>query len=537
MVYSTHLYDLLKVPPDATLGAIARAYKQVARTCHPDKTNHNAELTEMFKDATRAYEILKDFKQREIYDAYGEAGLDGTAAQSENQSQNQAQSFTSQFSFPAGFQSAAFNAPCPASNLFSQLFNDMSSVFGGSAPFDPPFQPAFGPPSADHNKRHVQPAPPDNSKPVRGEDIHHTFKVTLADMYHGKVVKFQLPKVAKCTICDGVGCFNPRTCRVCAGSGRVMVTMVTPFSRFEEFSPCRLCHGTGTFSVPKDKCSACDNGYAVQKTIIKVNVMPGSKDGDKYILRGQSDEGKNTIPGDVIIHLEELPHSFLVRRFNDLYMEHDIDLKTALVGGSFTIHDFLGDDLKILVNTHGKQSLNDAVDSSIQKGEIIGTVSLGDPKTVKDLGMPINDLLANGEYEQNETAGAVPTMARGNLYIRFNVKIPSVEEFATEDLIKLAALLPGRSTETSSETLQVHHLLNLPASGSTDASNIKCPAREKRRQQEEGSSDYDYDNIDISSDEREEVEDEAFYMDEWAKEHGKKRKNNTGGAAPQRVPC
>lgn len=527
------------MPPDAPLEDIGRSYKKLALKYHPDKTNHNPELTEKFKDATRAYEILRDPRKRQVYDAYGEDGLDGTAAASQPPVQPTGQSSRN------GNQNGQFPFP-QANNLFAQFFSDMNCVFSAGTPFNNSFGSfEFNVNVGDNTRKQVVPAPPDPdaSRVTQGAAIHHTFKVTLSDMYYGKVVKFQLPRMTKCSTCNGAGCFNPRLCRICKGSGRVLVTMANQFSNFQEVSLCGPCHGRGTYYSRKDKCPNCENGYLVEKKIIKVNVLPGSKDGDKCILRGQADEGKNIIPGDVIIHLQALPHPFLVRRYNDLYMDHDIDLKTALLGGSVTIKDFVkpGEDLKILINAHGDEKLNDSVDPSIKQGEIVGTINQATPKIVKNLGMPINGSIEDGIYYQNSNMSK--TFTRGNLFIRFNVQIPKLEDFASEeDIATLFKILPSKSAEPASKSVQEFHLSNLlnevPLSRTSSHSS---PV--KRRTNDLPLNEYDYDNIDIdSNDEKEEVEDEAFYAGEWSKENPKKRKNNGGQAFDDnsgftKVPC
>jgi len=73
MVKETKFYDLLGVPPTASVDDIKRAYKKKALRLHPDKPTGNAEE---FKNLTHAYEILCDDDKRRIYDMSGEAGLE-----------------------------------------------------------------------------------------------------------------------------------------------------------------------------------------------------------------------------------------------------------------------------------------------------------------------------------------------------------------------------------------------------------------------------------------------------------------------------
>ena len=527
MVYDTRLYDILTVSTTATIEEITKSYKKLALKYHPDKTNHDPVLTEKFKDATHAYEILKDPRQRSVYDAYGESGLDGSIATQEPPSA------------PVPNVNVAAHGPFPfpsGNTLFSQIFNDVSSVFGASLPFGDdmanPFD--FATYNTEGMSKSVQPAPPDPAanRVHRGEDIHHTFDVSLADMYYGKVAKFLLPKITKCSTCKGVGCLQPRTCRVCKGSGRVVVTMVNQFSKFQEVGSCSPCNGTGVYCDRNSKCRRCDNGFLMEKKLLLVNIFPGSKDGDKIILKGQADEGRNIIPGDVVIHIHETPHPFLVRKFNDLYMEHDIDLRTALLGGSILVHDFLrlGNDLRIYVNSHGDSTLNDMEDPSIKQGQIVGSINSGSPKIVKGLGMPINNKIRNGVIYQNGTAAKfdLPRYKRGDLFIKFNVQIPLVGQFSTSDLEMLGRILPA--PEKINQPAQQHHLANLPYDdGNVPMADVDLDASDGKRKSDGSSDEFDYDQLEIDSDgANEEHEDDQFYAQKWSEPEQKKkrRKNN-----------
>lgn len=69
-------YEVLGVPKGADKGAIKKAYFKLAKEYHPDRNKDDEKAAEKFKEATEAYEILSDEKQRELYDNYGHAGVD-----------------------------------------------------------------------------------------------------------------------------------------------------------------------------------------------------------------------------------------------------------------------------------------------------------------------------------------------------------------------------------------------------------------------------------------------------------------------------
>eukprot|EP00957_Ditylum_brightwellii_P164723 12541679-Ditylum_brightwellii.AAC.1 len=69
-------YDVLGVPRGSDKGAIKKAYFQLAKKYHPDTNQGDTKAADKFKEATEAYEVLSDDKQRELYDNFGHAGVD-----------------------------------------------------------------------------------------------------------------------------------------------------------------------------------------------------------------------------------------------------------------------------------------------------------------------------------------------------------------------------------------------------------------------------------------------------------------------------
>lgn len=74
----TRYYAVLNVPPDAAREQIRAAYRRLSQTYHPDRhldgeARRNA--TEMFTRVKEAYDVLSHPMKREVYDAYGMAGV------------------------------------------------------------------------------------------------------------------------------------------------------------------------------------------------------------------------------------------------------------------------------------------------------------------------------------------------------------------------------------------------------------------------------------------------------------------------------
>ncbi len=65
-------YATLGVPKTATPEEIKRAYRKVARKCHPDLNPGDQDAEAKFKDLNEANEVLSDPEKREKYDEFGQ---------------------------------------------------------------------------------------------------------------------------------------------------------------------------------------------------------------------------------------------------------------------------------------------------------------------------------------------------------------------------------------------------------------------------------------------------------------------------------
>ena len=73
-------YEILGVDKSADEGTLKKAYRNLAMKYHPDRNPDNKEAADKFKEASQAYEVLKDKEKRSAYDNYGHAAFDGSAS-------------------------------------------------------------------------------------------------------------------------------------------------------------------------------------------------------------------------------------------------------------------------------------------------------------------------------------------------------------------------------------------------------------------------------------------------------------------------
>ncbi|KAG8904324.1 Type I HSP40 co-chaperone [Tulasnella sp. 403] len=269
-------------------------------------------------------------------------------------------------------------------DLFSQLFGGGGGFFGSGGPSR-------------------------QTGPRKGKDLVHRVHVSLEDLYKGKTTKLALTKHVICGKCNGKGGKDGsvKKCTTCAGRGvRVIMRQLGPMIQQIQ-QPCNDCDGTGEVINPKDRCKQCSGKKVVsEKKFLEVHIDKGMKGGQNITFPGESDQAPDTIPGDVVIVVDEKPHDRFRREGNDLWHETEIDLLTALGGGSFSILHL--DDRALIVN--------------LLPGEVIKHGAL---KVVRGQGMP--------SYRHHEP---------GDLYVRINVAFPQHIEPSVVPLLEKA--LPPR---------------------------------------------------------------------------------------------
>ena len=70
-------YEVLGLKKGASDSEIKKAYRKLAKECHPDLHPNDAAAEAQFKELSEAYDVLSDKAKREKYDQFGHAGVDG----------------------------------------------------------------------------------------------------------------------------------------------------------------------------------------------------------------------------------------------------------------------------------------------------------------------------------------------------------------------------------------------------------------------------------------------------------------------------
>jgi len=176
--------------------------------------------------------------------------------------------------------------------------------------------------------------------PKKARTITHVHKVSLEDIYKGKVSKLALQKSVICPKCNGIGGKEGavRKCPGCDGRGmKTMMRQMGPMiQRFQ--TVCPDCQGEGEIIRDRDRCKQCNGKKTiVERKVLHVHVDRGVKSGTKIEFRGEGDQLPGVEPGDVVFEIEQKPHPRFQRKDDDLFYHADIDLVTALAGGQVHI--------------------------------------------------------------------------------------------------------------------------------------------------------------------------------------------------------
>ncbi|HET9581470.1 MAG TPA: molecular chaperone DnaJ [Gemmatimonadota bacterium] len=284
-------YEVLGVARDADPDTIKRAYRGLAMSYHPDRNPDDPDAGELFKEASEAYEILRDPERRARYDRFGHAGVRSGAG-------------ATSFDFDLA----------DALRAFMRDFGGFEDLFGRGRG-------------------------PRTRGPLRGTDAQMRMRVTLEEVATGVEKTIRAHLLQPCARCGGSGSVGgaPVACSQCGGRGEVQRAQRSIFGQFVSIQPCPACHGEGT--VVSDPCPECrGEGRTRAERRIKVRIPPGVDTGNFLTLRGEGNAGpRGGPPGDLLVVIEVKPHERFIRQGDDVVLELSISFPQAALGAEIEV--------------------------------------------------------------------------------------------------------------------------------------------------------------------------------------------------------
>ena len=282
-------YEILGVPHNANEADIKKSYRQLALQHHPDRNPGNKEAEEKFKEASEAYEVLRDPEKRALYDRYGHEGLRKTG-----------------FSGFTGFE-----------DIFTSFGDIFEDFFGFST-----------------GQRRA-------SGPKKGADFRYDLTISFMDAALGKEMELEVERLESCGACKGAGIkpgTKKETCPACRGSGQTTHSQ----GFFTLRTTCSRCRGQGFF-IPHP-CPDCRGTGKVKKPRrIPIKIPAGVDMGSRLKIVGEGGEGdRGGRLGDlyVVIHVE--PHPFFERHGDDILCQIPISFTQAALGAELEVPSLNG---------------------------------------------------------------------------------------------------------------------------------------------------------------------------------------------------
>ena len=280
-------YAVLGVSREAGADDLKKAYRKLAMQYHPDRNPGDAAAEARFKEASEAYEILKDAEKRAAYDRFGHAAFEGGGAA------------------PGGFEFHAGGL----GDIFEQMFGDaLGGRRGGGG-----------------------------GRARAGGDIRTQVEIDLAEAFAGVKLPIEVPTRGACEHCSWTGSESKdRTgdkCPTCGGAGKVRAQQ----GFFLVERGCPTCGGAGR--VIRNPCTVCGGAGTVPKNrSLSVQIPAGVEDGTRIRLAGEGEAGpQGSPPGDLYVHVAIRPHELFQREGANIFCRVPIRLTQAAIGGEVEV--------------------------------------------------------------------------------------------------------------------------------------------------------------------------------------------------------
>lgn len=283
-------YEILSISKEAGETEIKRAYRNLAKQYHPDLNPGDKEAEEKFKEASEAYEVLKDPQKRATYDQFGHAGLKNQGYQ--------------------GFHNME--------DVFSSFGDIFESFFG------------FGGGQRQHR-----------SGPRQGADIEYAVEISLEEAFSGIQKEIEIDISLDCETCEGKGYepgHEPVTCTTCQGYGQVQQNR----GFISIATTCPSCKGRG--KIIEHPCKVCHGkGRETQPQQVEINIPAGVDTGMHLRVSGKGHHGSlGGPPGDLYVLVQVAEHEVFTRVENHIYSSAKVGIAQASIGSTMMMETLEG---------------------------------------------------------------------------------------------------------------------------------------------------------------------------------------------------
>ena len=296
-------YEVLEVDRKASEAEIKKAYRKLAVKYHPDRNTEDPQAAEKFREATEAYDVLKDPQKRAQYDRFGHA--------------TEHAGFGAEGFGPGGF-GGGFGGGMDLNEALRRFMQDfgMGDLFGGMGG------------GMEEGGRQA------------GRNLQVKLRLSLREAALGATKKIKVQKQVPCSSCQGSGArpgSRPQTCGTCRGAGRVRQVRQSLLGQMMTEGVCPACQGRG--QVIDDPCGNCRGTGTVRgEETLEIKVPAGVSSGNYMELRGKGDAGaQGASAGHLRVVMEVGENDLFVRHDDDVLLDVPVSPIDLMLGVKLTV--------------------------------------------------------------------------------------------------------------------------------------------------------------------------------------------------------
>ncbi len=293
-------YEVLGINRNADEKEIKKAYRKLAKKYHPDSNVGNPDAEQKFKEVTEAYDVLSDTEKKKLYDQFGHAAFDGSAAGG--------------YGSTGGYGSAGFGG-----------FGDGSRFSGTGGRSG-----SYTDPNGTYHEFHFE-----------GGDMGDIFGDLFGNMFHGQNGKASGKSSFKGSSFGGNGFEGFGGRQSSGGFGQSEFG----YGGFSEKGQ----DVTSEITVSFDEAAfGCDKVIRLQDgsgriQSLKVHIPAGIDNGKSIRLKGKGMPGSGGgSAGDLLLKVTVLEKPGFERKGIDVYTMVNIPFTTAVLGGEIPVQTLDG---------------------------------------------------------------------------------------------------------------------------------------------------------------------------------------------------
>ncbi|MGZ9413733.1 molecular chaperone DnaJ [Mycoplasma sp. AC157] len=203
--------------------------------------------------------------------------------------------------------------------------------------------------------------------PEDGSDYKIEYSISFLESILGTSIKRKFDKYSTCNNCHGSGANSTadiKKCSTCGGTGSVTKVIKTPFGAIQNSATCSDCSGKGK-RIQK-LCKLCSGkGIVKESKELTVSIPAGIKEGQSVVLNGYGGPGLNGGQnGDLYIEITVRDHIHYTRVGDDIHLTVPV-----------SVIDIISENLITIPTPYGNEEIR--MNNSYKSGDVLTVKNKG----------------------------------------------------------------------------------------------------------------------------------------------------------------